>query len=55
MVDWYTEALAPQCYHWTEPGWVHAYAEFTGHFVDDFGTMVRVYAPDEVTGLHRIM
>lgn len=40
MTDWYTEALAPM---WRNGTWVAAYAAYTGHFVDDFGTMIRVY------------
>lgn len=40
MIDWYTEALA---FMWCNKGWMCSYASFSGHFVDDFGTMIRVY------------
>lgn len=52
MIDWYTEALTGM---WRNKcGWVAAYAAYSGHFVDDFGNMVRVYAPDE-DGVHHFM
>ena len=51
MIDWYTQALSKMCRF---NGWAHYYAVFTGHFVDDFGNMVRVYAPDE-QGIHHLM
>lgn len=51
MVDWYSEALARMQ---RTPGWVIVYAQYTGHFVDDFGNMVRVYAPNE-KGIHEMM
>ena len=40
MIDWYTEALV---FMWRGRGWMCSYASFAGHFVDDFGTMIRVY------------
>ena len=44
--DWYSFMRCPQ--------WMCWYAKYTGHFVDDFGNMVRVYAPDE-QGYHAFM
>jgi hypothetical protein len=54
MTDWYTEGLYPMMCASASRYWVHEYAQYTGHFVDDFGNMVRVYAPDE-NGLHERM
>jgi len=45
MKDWYTEALARM---WSRNrGWTIGYARLTGHFVDNYGNMVRVYEADE--------
>lgn len=49
MVDWYTEGLQRM---WSgHAGWVVTYSLFSGHFVDDFGNMVRVCERDTETGL----
>ena len=49
MFDWYTEGLQRM---WSgHAGWVVTYSLFSGHFVDDFGNMVRVYERDTETGL----
>lgn len=52
MKDWYTEALSRM---WSyNRGWTVGYARFSGHFVDDYGNMVRVYEPDE-NGIHHFV
>jgi hypothetical protein len=51
MIDWYTEGLGRM---YNGHYWMCEYARYTGHFVDDFGNMVRVYAPDE-QGIHHLM
>lgn len=53
MVDWYSQALTGMWRGY--PGWTLNYALYSGHFVDDFGNMVRVYAADPVTGKHELM
>ena len=53
MTDWYTEALARM---WSRnKGWTIGYAILTGHFVDDYGNMIRDYEADLDTGLCYIM
>lgn len=51
MKDWYTEGLGRM---YRGHLWVMHYAIYSGHFVDDFGNMIRVYAPDE-NGVSHLM
>ena len=38
--DWYSQGLSPMLRN--DHRWVCWYADYSGHFVDDFGNMVRV-------------
>lgn len=39
MPDWYENGLAKM---WHNRGWTLSYAIYSGHFVDDYGTLIRV-------------
>lgn len=49
MPDWYENALARV---WRNRGWTLSYALFSGHFVDDFGNLILVYAADSDSSLY---